>query len=234
MTLRLESVSRHFSVGGETVRAVDDVSLQIERGELIALYGPSGSGKSTLLLIAAGLEAPDRGAVTWDGEPVQLSGRGADRWRRETLGVVLQQPQLVEGVPLHRSAGLRLEARGMRRSQARLAGIRALKEVGLGHRLDHRPDQLSIGQRQRAAIARALTTDPSLILADEPTGNLDSHTSGQIIDLLDGLAHERDRAVLIVTHDPQLAHRADRILRLDDGRLTELAEEDADDLTPLP
>ncbi len=233
MTLRLEHVPRHFTVGGETVRAVDDVSLHVERGELIALYGPSGSGKSTLLLVAAGLEAPDSGTVTWERYPVPLRGRAADRWRRETLGVVLQQPQLVEGVPLHRSAGLRLEARGMRRSKARLDGIRALRDVGLGHRLEHRPDQLSIGQRQRAAIARALTTDPALILADEPTGNLDSQTSAHIVDLLDGLAHERGRAVLIVTHDPQLAHRADRVLRLDDGRLVELAADDAD-LTPTP
>jgi putative ABC transport system ATP-binding protein len=228
VTLRLENVSRHFSVGGEIVRAVDDVSLTIDRGELVALYGPSGSGKSTLLLIAAGLEVPDRGAVTWDGESVPLSGRAADRWRRDTLGVVLQQPHLVDGVPLHRSAGLRLEARGMRRSKARLVGIRALRDVGLGDRLDHRPDQLSVGQRQRAAIARALTTDPALILADEPTGNLDSHTSAQIVELLDGLAHEHERAVLIVTHDPALAHRADRVLRLEDGRLTEVEQDGAD------
>jgi putative ABC transport system ATP-binding protein len=232
VSLQLDQVERYFSVGGETVRAVDGVSLRIERGELVALYGPSGSGKSTLLLIAAGLEAPDRGAVTWDGAAIPLRGRAADRWRRETLGVVLQQPQLVEGVPLHRSAGLRLEARGMRRSKARLAGIRALREVGLEHRLAHRPDQLSIGQRQRAAIARALTTDPELILADEPTGNLDSQTSAQIIDLLDTLAHDRRRAVLIVTHDPRLAHRADRVLRLDDGRLSEAAPDPAD-LSPL-
>jgi putative ABC transport system ATP-binding protein len=232
VTLRLQQVTRHFSVGGETVHAVDGVSLELRRGELIALYGPSGSGKSTLLLIAAGLEAPDRGTVTWDEEPVPLRGRAADRWRRDTLGVILQQPQLVEGVPLHRSAGLRLEARGMRRSAARLAGIRALREVGLGQRLAHRPDQLSIGQRQRAAIARALTTDPALILADEPTGNLDSQASAQIIDLLDVLAHDRDRAVLIVTHDPQLAQRADRVLRLADGRLTESAP-DPVDLSPL-
>ncbi len=233
MTLRLEHVSRHFTVGGETVHAVDDVSLDVERGQLTALYGPSGSGKSTLLLIAAGLEAPDSGIVTWDGDPVPLSGREADRWRRDTLGVVLQQPQLVEGVPLHRSAGLRLEARGDARSKARLMGVRALKDVGLGHRLTHRPDQLSIGQRQRAAIARALTTDPALILADEPTGNLDSQWSQQIIDLLDGLAHDRGRAVLLVTHDPQLARYADRVLRLDDGHLTELGVDGAG-LSPLP
>jgi ABC-type lipoprotein export system ATPase subunit len=233
VTLRLEAVSRHFTVGGETVRAVDDVSLQIERGELIALYGPSGSGKSTLLLIAAGLEAPDRGTVTWDGQPVPISGRAADRWRRDTLGVILQQPQLVEGVPLHRSAGLRLEARGERRSKARLLGVRALRDVGLGHRISHRPDQLSVGQRQRAAIARALTTEPALILADEPTGNLDSQSSEHIVGLLDQLAHERERAVLIVTHDPQLARHADRVLRLDDGRLTEL-DADGADLSPLP
>ncbi len=233
MTLQLEGVSRHFTVGGETVRAVDDVSLQIERGELIALYGPSGSGKSTLLLIAAGLEAPDHGTVTWDGEPVPISGRAADRWRRDTLGVILQQPQLVEGVPLHRSAGLRLEARGERRSKARLIGVRALKDVGLEHRIGHRPDQLSVGQRQRAAIARALTTDPALILADEPTGNLDSQSSEHIIELLDQLAHARERAVLIVTHDPQLARHADRVLRLYDGRLTE-RDADGADLSPLP
>jgi putative ABC transport system ATP-binding protein len=232
VALRLEQVTRHFNVGGETIRAVDGVSLAIRRGELIALYGPSGSGKSTLLLTAAGLEAPDHGIVTWDDEPIPVRGRAADRWRRDTLGVILQQPQLVEGVPLHRSAGLRLEARGMRRSEARLAGIRALREVGLGERLAHRPDQLSVGQRQRAAIARALTTEPELILADEPTGNLDSHASAQIIDLLDALAHERNRAVLIVTHDPQLAQRADRILRLADGRLTEDVR-DAADLSPL-
>jgi len=233
VTLQLEGVSRYFTVGGETIRAVDDVSFTIERGELIALYGPSGSGKSTLLLIAAGLEAPDRGTVTWDGEPVPLSGRAADRWRRDTLGVILQQPQLVEGVPLHRSAGLRLEARGERRSKARLIGVRSLREVGLGHRVSHRPDQLSVGQRQRAAIARALTTDPALILADEPTGNLDSQSSSHIVDMLDGLAHGRERAVLIVTHDPQLAQHADRVLRLDDGRLTEL-ETNGADLSPLP
>ena len=232
MTLRLEHVSRHFTVGGETVRAVDDVSLHVERGQVIALYGPSGSGKSTLLLIAAGLEAPGRGSVTWDGDPVPLSGRAADRWRRDTLGVVLQQPQLTEGVPLHRSAGLRLEARGESRSKARLLGVRALKDVGLGHRLAHRPDQLSVGQRQRAAIARVLTTDPTLILADEPTGNLDSQSSQQIIELLDGLAHDRGRAVLIVTHDPRLARYADRVLRLDDGRLTEL-DTDGADLSPM-
>ena len=233
MTLRLERVSRHFTVGGEIVRAVDDVTLYVARGQVVALYGPSGSGKSTLLLIAAGLEAPDRGAVTWDGEAVPLSGRGADRWRRDVLGVVLQQPQLVEGVPLHRSAGLRLEARGEARSKARLMGVRALKDVGLGDRLTHRPDQLSVGQRQRAAIARALTTDPALILADEPTGNLDSQSSQQIIELLDGLAHDRGRAVLVVTHDPQLARFADRVLRLDDGRLTEL-DADGADLSPMP
>jgi putative ABC transport system ATP-binding protein len=210
VTLRLERVSRYFSVGGETVRAVDDVSLTIEQGELIALYGPSGSGKSTLLLIAAGLEAPDYGTVTWDGEPVPVRGRAADRWRR-----------------------LRLEARGERRSNARLIGLRALRDVGLGNRVSHRPDQLSVGQRQRAAIARALTTDPALILADEPTGNLDSQSGTEIIDMLDGLAHDHGRAVLIVTHDPQLAQRADRVLRLDDGRLTEL-DRDGSDLTPLP
>ncbi|MBB4660795.1 ABC transporter ATP-binding protein [Conexibacter arvalis] len=217
MALRMEGVARSFRAGGETVRALADVTLAVERGELVALVGPSGSGKSTLLSVAAGFEAPDDGVVTWDGEPVPRAGAGASRWRRDTLGIVAQEPQLVEGMSIHRSVGLRLEAAGVAPSEAQRRGTRLLRELGLGDRLTHRPEQLSTGQRQRAALARALSTDPQLVLADEPTGSLDSQAGRALVELLRRVAHERRRAVLVATHDQRMIALADRALTLEDG-----------------
>lgn len=229
MTLTLDDVVCHFEVGGETIRAVDGVSLTLTRGELVALYGPSGSGKSTLLMIAAGLVAPDAGTVAWDGEPVPRAGAAAARWRREELGIIFQEPFLMAGLPIGRSVGLRLEACGVRPSEAELRGGRLLNDLGLGARVAHRPEQLSTGQRQRAAVAAALSTDPALILADEPTGSLDTRTGADLVALLARLAHHEDRAVLVVTHDPRLLPFADRALTLEDGKLTESAPHFADD-----
>lgn len=220
MTLQLDQVVCHYQLGGETIRAVDGVSLTIERGELVALYGPSGSGKSTLLLIAAGLIAADQGSVTWDGAAVPRHGSAASRWRREVLGVVFQEPRLYPGMPIGRSVGLRLEAGGMAPSLARRQGEALLVRLGLADRIAHRPEQLSTGQRQRAAIATALTTDPQLIVADEPTGNLDTRTGLTVMELLRELARDQQRAVLVVTHDPRMIAFADRTLALEDGRLT--------------
>lgn len=220
MTLKLDDVVCHYRLGGETVRAVDGVSLTIERGELVALYGPSGSGKSTLLLISAGLIDADRGSVLWDGAPVPRHGPAAARWRREVLGAIFQEPRLYPGMPIGLSVGLRLEAGGMAPSIARRRGEALLSRLGLADRIAHRPEHLSTGQRQRAAIATALTTDPQLIVADEPTGNLDTKTGLAVMELLQDLAHEQHRAVLVVTHDPRLAAFADRVLALEDGRLT--------------
>lgn len=233
MTLRLDKVVCHYQLGGDTIRAVDGVSLTIARGELVALYGPSGSGKSTLLLIAAGLVAPDAGVVTWDDVPVPHEGRAAARWRRQQLGVVFQLPFLMPGMDIGRSVGLRLEACGVRPSEAERRTGRQLRQLGLGERLTHRPDQLSIGQQQRAAVAAALSTDPPLILADEPTGALDARAGEDLLRLLQRLARDERRAVLVVTHDPRVMRFADRSLALEDGRLatidTLLAAEPARD-----
>jgi len=219
MMLELDQVVCHYRLGDETIRAVDGVSLTVERGELVALYGPSGSGKSTLLLIAAGLLDADRGSVRWDGGAVPRHGAAAARWRREVLGAVFQEPRLYPGMPIGRSVGLRLEAGGTAPSLARRRGEALLARLGLADRIAHRPEQLSTGQRQRAAIATALMTDPQLVVADEPTGNLDTKTGLAVMALLRELAREQQRAVLIVTHDPRLISFADRALALEDGRL---------------
>lgn len=217
--LKLDRVVCHFSAAGETVRALDGVSLEIQRGELVALYGPSGSGKSTLLLTAAGLIEPDAGRVTWDDTPVPLRGRAAAEWRREQLGVVFQVPFLLPGMPISRSVPMRLEMAGVRPSEAERRTNRQLRQLGLGERLGHRPEQLSTGQQQRAALAAALATDPPLVLADEPTGSLDARTGETLLSLLRSLASEENRAVLVVTHDPRVMKHADRVLALEDGRL---------------
>lgn len=230
MTLKLDQVVCHYHLGGETIRAVDGVSLELARGELVALYGPSGSGKSTLLLIAAGLVEPDAGGVTWDGAAVPRGGRDAARWRREQLGVIFQEPWLIGGLRIGRSVPLRLEACGVPFSEAERRSSRLLRQLGLGARLAHLPEQLSTGQRQRAAVAAALSTDPPLILADEPTGSLDARAGEELIALLQRLAHEERRAVLVVTHDPRVMRFADRSLALEDGRLVPAASLLADDV----
>lgn len=219
MTLRLDQIVCDYTAAGEVIRAVDSVSLTVERGELVALYGPSGSGKSTLLLVAAGLVEPDGGTVTWDDASIPRRGREAARWRREQLGIVFQVPFLMPGMQIGRSVPLRLEARGVRPSEAERLTDRQLRRLGLGDRLAHRPDQLSTGQQQRAAVAAALSTDPPLILADEPTGSLDARAGENLLRLLQSLAHDDRRAVLVVTHDPRVMRFADRSLALEDGRL---------------
>lgn len=223
MTLNLDQIVCHYRVGGETIRAVDGVSLTLERGELVALYGPSGSGKSTLLLIAAGLVEPDAGEVTWDGRPVPRDAPLAAQWRREQLGVIFQEPWLLGGLAIGRSVALRLEICGVRPSEAQRRGDRLLRQLGLGERLSHLPEQLSTGQRQRAAVAAALLPDPPLILADEPTGSLDARAGAELVELLRRLAHEQGRAVLVVTHDPRIMRFADRSLALEDGCLVPAA-----------
>lgn len=221
MTLALQHVVRHYPSNSEVVRAVDGVTLTVARGELVVLLGPSGSGKTTLLQLAAGLEAPSEGTVTFDG--VELSGlRGRDRarWLREDLGLITQTHRLQPGVTATRNAALKLLGGRMRPSEADRLASRLLVDLGLGHRLEHYAERLSHGERQRVAIARALSTDPALVLADEPTGRLDSARSLQVMELLRTLAHEQQRAVLLVTHDEHAVAFADRVERLADGRLT--------------
>jgi putative ABC transport system ATP-binding protein len=221
--LELRQVVKHFpAAGGEPVRALDGLSMTVGAGELVALYGPSGSGKTTLLTIVAALLPPDSGEVLLDGQPVPfLSARAAARYRRLRLGYVTQAPDLLPGVSALDNAALKLFALrlGVREAHRRVTPL--LERLGLGQRLHHRAEQLSIGQRQRVLLARALSTEPRLVLADEPTGSLDSHRSGEVLALLADLCGENGVAVLLATHDPQAAHFAHRVHALRDGRLVE-------------
>jgi putative ABC transport system ATP-binding protein len=222
-TLALREVVKHYeSAGGETVRAVDGITLEIVPGELVALYGPSGSGKTTLLLLAAGLMAPDSGSVTFDDRDIgAMSARESARYRLYDVGFIFQSFHLMPGASAVDNALIKLPVRGYPVREAREKTIPWLQRVGLEARLDHRPEQLSMGERQRVAIARALVGEPRLLLADEPTGNLDSARTREILALLREVCHERSVSGLLVTHDPEATSFVDRTLTLRDGRLSE-------------
>jgi putative ABC transport system ATP-binding protein len=217
--LELCQLVKHFRIGaGAPVRAVDGVSLSVERGELVALYGPSGSGKSTLLLLIAALLQPDSGSVVLDGRDVSsFSEEQAAHYRLHELGMVSQTADLLPGARVIENAALKLWLSRGRRAEARVRPL--LERLGLGDRLQQRNEQLSLGERQRLMLALALSTEPRLVLADEPTGNLDTHQSRNVLGMLTEVCRERDVAVLLVTHDPQAAGFADRVLELRDGRL---------------
>jgi putative ABC transport system ATP-binding protein len=221
--LELRELVKHFpTVYGEPVRAVDSVSLSVARGELLAIYGPSGSGKTTLLMLIAALLRPDAGAVLVDGRNVsELSARDAARYRMSELGFVRQAVNLMPGGDALDNAALKLMGGDMGAREARGRIRPLLGRLGLQERSTHRPEQLSMGERQRVMLARALSTDPKLVLADEPTGNLDSQRGGEVLSLLQEICRERGAAVVLVTHDPQAASYADRVQALRDGRLVE-------------
>jgi putative ABC transport system ATP-binding protein len=220
--LELEEVVKHYHVGdGEVVRAVDGVCLSVAAGELIALYGPSGSGKTTLLMLIAGLLSPDSGSVKVNGREVsKLSARERAHYRRAELGFIRQSLDLIPGVRADDNAALKLLAStGRREAQRQVAPL--LERLGLNGRAGQRAEQLSMGERQRVMIARALSTGPSLLLADEPTGSLDTERGTEVLGLLAEVCHEREMGVLLVTHDPQAAAFADHVHALRDGRLVQ-------------
>jgi len=221
--LELRELVKHYPTGGgDTVRALDGLSMTVQAGELVALYGPSGSGKTTLLTVVAALLPPDSGAVLVDGRRVSgLSAREAARYRRLQLGYVSQSPDLLPGVSAIDNAALKLfDLRlGVREAHRRVTPM--LERLGLGDKLRHRAEQLSNGQRQRVLLARALSTEPNLVLADEPTGALDTHRSEEVLALLTELCEEKNVAMLLVTHDPQAAGFAHRVQALRDGHLVE-------------
>jgi putative ABC transport system ATP-binding protein len=220
--LALRELVKHYSLpGGESVRAVDGVSLSVSPGEMLALYGPSGSGKTTLLLMVAALLEPTSGAVLVDGRDVSsLSEREASRYRLSELGFIRQSFDLLPGVSTIDNAVLKLLGSvPWREAHARIAPL--LERLGLGERLEQRSETLSMGERQRVMIARALSTQPRLLLADEPTGSLDTQRSHEVLGLLRELCRERDVAVVLVSHDPLAAGYADRVLALRDGHLTD-------------
>lgn len=220
--LELDGVVKHYpGWGNEVVRAVDGVTLEIRPGEVVALHGPSGSGKSTLLMLAAALMTPDAGTVSFEGvDLASLSANEIAAYQREQIGFVYQSFHLMAGVPAVENAAIKLLADHVPLKQARRVAVPWLERVGLGARLNHTPDQLSGGERQRVAIARALINEPRLVLADEPTGSLDTQRGGEILSLLAEICDQRQAALLLVTHDPSAAAIADRTYTLRDGKLT--------------
>jgi putative ABC transport system ATP-binding protein len=224
--LELRELVKHYpAVGGEPVRAVDGVSLNVAAGELVALYGPSGSGKTTLLLMIATLLEPTAGAVLIGGRDLaSLSEREASHFRLAELGFIRQGFDLLPGVSVLDNAILKLLST-MRWREARRAITPLLEQLGLGERLSHRAETLSMGERQRVMIARALSTQPQLLLADEPTGSLDSQRGAEVLELLREVCREHQVATVLVSHDPMAADYADRVFTLRDGQLGEHAAE---------
>jgi putative ABC transport system ATP-binding protein len=216
--LEAVDVTRTYELGGSTVQALRGVSVRIDPGDYVAVVGPSGSGKSTLMHLLGALDRPSSGTLRVGGRDV--AGLGRDelaRIRNETIGFVFQAFQLLPRTSAVDNVAMPLVYRGVRRAERRRRAVAALEAVGMGHRLTHTPNQLSGGEQQRVAIARALVGDPQVILADEPTGNLDSVRGGEVMDLLESLNAERGVALVVVTHDLDLAARAHRQLRMRDG-----------------
>jgi|HubBroStandDraft_2_1064218.scaffolds.fasta_scaffold02668_7 putative ABC transport system ATP-binding protein len=220
--LELEHVRKFYTSPGEQIHAVDDVSMTIDAQEFVAIFGPSGSGKTTLLLLAAGLLRADSGSVRFEGSDLgALAKREVLSYRRTKLGFVFQGFNLTAGLSAVENVAIPLLLRSVSHREARARALAALDDVGLIRRASRTPDELSGGEQQRVAIARALVGEPKLILADEPTGNLDSETGDAVLDLLSALPRERGAAAVLVTHDARVAHYADRVLGMRDGRLTD-------------
>ncbi len=227
--LELRDVVREYP-GVPPVRAIDGVSLQIARGELVAIVGPSGSGKSTLMNLIGTLDRPTSGSLHVTGvDTRRLSDSALAGLRAAQIGFVFQQFHLLAGMSAVENVATGLLYRGVGRRQRRERSIQALERVGLGHRMGHRPNELSGGERQRVAIARALVGDPAIVLADEPTGNLDTATSAEIVELLHAL-HREGSTILVITHDRELADELPRRVAVRDGRL----ESDTADGTGQP
>lgn len=217
--IRLEGIARRFVVGGETVAALQGLDLDIARGDYVAVMGPSGSGKSTLLNLLGLLDRPDAGRYLLDGRPVtDLTDDTLAALRRDTIGFVFQAFHLVPRLSAAQNIELPMTLAGHEPAARRARVAELLRDYGLDTRADHRPDQLSGGQCQRVAIARAMAMRPSLILADEPTGNLDRHTGQEVMALLETL-HARGATLIVVTHDPELGQRARRRIRMVDGAI---------------
>ncbi|HEY2216817.1 MAG TPA: ABC transporter ATP-binding protein [Solirubrobacteraceae bacterium] len=223
LVLELRELVKHFpAVSGSPIRAVDGVSLSVNTGEFVALYGPSGSGKTTLLMLIAALLRPDSGSIRLDDCDVSaLSDGDAARYRLHELGFVRQTHNLIPGASALDNAALKLMGTDISAREARRRMIPLMERLGLAERTGHRAEQLSTGERQRVMIARALSTEPGLLLADEPTGNLDSVRGRQVLELLSGTCRERSVSMMLVTHDPQAAAFADRVFALRDGQLVE-------------
>jgi putative ABC transport system ATP-binding protein len=215
----LKDIVKKYRMGAETVAALDGVSLEVRDGEFVAIVGPSGSGKSTLMNIIGCLDVADSGEYELDGKPItRYSERQLARVRNRSIGFVFQGFNLLPKLNALENVELPLVYQNMSRSERRRQALEALEQVGLADRLKHKPSELSGGQQQRVAVARALAAKPSMILADEPTGNLDSHTGREIIDLFREL-NTGGNTIVLITHDPTIAAQTQRRIHIEDGRI---------------
>ncbi len=226
----MTDVVKRYTLGGETIYALNHVSLHVEQGEYVAIIGPSGSGKSTLMNIIGCLDTADGGSYLLNGKPIQkYRERQLARVRNRQIGFIFQGFNLLPKLSALENVELPMIYQGVRAGERKRLAREALARVGLGERMKHRPAQLSGGQQQRCAIARAIAVKPSLILADEPTGNLDKKTGREIMQLFDEL-HQAGNTLVLITHDPRVARCAQRVIRIEDGRLYENQEVPDDDL----
>lgn len=219
MSIKVINLHKRYNLGGSEVRALDGVTLDILRGEYVTVTGVSGSGKSTLMNILGCLDAPDEGTYLLDGSDVSaMDDAQLSKIRSRKIGFIFQSFNLIPSLNARENVELPLVYRGIPKQQRREAALKALETVGLLSRAEHRPSQLSGGQQQRTAIARAIAADPSIILADEPCGNLDSRNSREVLDILSQL-NRRGKTIVMITHDEQAAKRAQRLIRIADGRI---------------
>lgn len=218
--LQLEDLVKHYHGGGEEVRAVDGLALEVQAGEMVAIHGPSGSGKTTTLMMVAALLRPDSGTIRYQGRDLaSLSDKQTCEYQLREIGFIYQRFKLMPAVTALENAARKLLLGGVRMREAQARAKPWLERVGLGDRLDHTTSEMSGGERQRVAIVRVLACEPRLILADEPTGNLDSARGREIVQLLGAIAREQQAAVVLVTHDLSVLDLADRSYALRDGRL---------------
>jgi len=221
--IELEDLMRHYEMGGVKIKALDGVDLQISRGEYLSIVGPSGSGKTTLFNMVGGLDRPSQGKVYIDGVDISKLDAYELAWLRcRKIGYIFQTFNLIQVLTALENVALPTVFAGLPRDEGLEKAQKLLSNVGLGDRVDHRPTELSAGQQQRVAIARAMANDPAIILADEPTGNLDLNTGMEIIDLLHGLNKTRGMTLIAATHDLKMIKASDRIVWMRDGKIEKI------------
>ncbi len=218
--IEVKNVRKEYPIGDETVVALKRINLTISRGEICCIFGTSGSGKSTLLNQLAGMEKPTKGGVWIGGVPIsRLDEDKLAAFRQQHIGFVFQSYNLLPNLTATENVALPLMFRGVPKAKREAAARKLLCRVGLSHRLDHFPSQMSGGQQQRAGIARAFVTRPDVVFADEPTGNLDSHTTVEVLEMICGFAKKYHQTIILVSHDPEMADYADRVVTLIDGEI---------------